>query len=355
MNLDSISTIRFAPALGWPVGLAITVIMIGFALAVVAVHMRSKDHSDETLWSCIRRCAICLVIAALALTPSTITSTASRAVNTTDVIVATDVTGSMAVNDAHYGSDNTLTRLDAAKKAVYELTSIYENSSFAAVHFGVSATLDVPLTPDTGAIRSWADGLKPEPTSISAGSSLDSPIDPLLVTLKSIRQAHPEDHIVLYYISDGEQTEVKSRRTFSSLRQYLDDAFTIAVGSTEGGQVPEIKATPDDHSHLSPRTGSTTSEGWVTDPSTGQPGISKMNIDNLKTIADEMSGKNIVLDATHRLDKRWVASVSRQFRTIETSKRRDRVTPVVWPLSIILAVLLTMELAAWLSSTRRQL
>lgn len=354
MNLNSLSNAHFAPALGWPAGIAITAIMIGFAIAVVIVHARSKGHSDETLGACIRRCAICLVIATLALTPSTITSTVSRAVNTTDIIIATDVTGSMAVNDAHYGSQHTLTRLDAAKKAVDDLTNIYENSSFAAVRFGASATLDVPLTPDTGAIRSWADGLRPEPTSVSAGSSLDSPIDPLLVTLKSIRESYPEDRIILYYISDGEQTDTKSRRTFSSLRQYLDDAFTIAVGSPEGSQIPEIESSPDAPLSLS-NSGASTSENWVIDPSTGQPGISRMNIDNLKAIADEMSGKSIVLDTTHQLTKQSVASASRQFRSIETPKRRDRVTPVVWPLSIILTILLTMELAAWLSSTRRLL
>ncbi|WEV63404.1 vWA domain-containing protein [Bifidobacterium sp. ESL0732] len=352
MNLDNLMNLRFNPALGWPVGIAVAAIMIGFAIAVVVVHRRRKGESDETVWACVRRCAICIIIAILALTPSTIASTTSRAVNTTDVVIATDVTGSMAVDDAQYGSTKTMTRLDAAKKAIDDLTGIYDNSSFAAVHFGASATLDVPLTPDIGAIRNWATGLKTEPTAVSAGSNLDAPIDPLLVTLKQMRAAHPHDKIVLYYISDGEQTSAKPRRTFSSLRQYLDDAFTLGVGSEKGGQIPEVNAGTSDSS--SDQT-DTNDHGWVKDPATGQPGISKMNEKNLTNIADEMSGKCIVLDSAHKLDKSSVAAVSKHFRTVDTPKQRERVMPVVWPFSIVLALLLAMEMGSWLVNSRRLL
>lgn len=352
MNLENLKTLRFSPALGWPAGIAIAIIMIGFTIAIVIVHRRRKGESDETLWACIRRCAICVIITILALTPSTIASTTSRAVNTTDVVIATDVTGSMAVNDAQYGSTKTMTRLDAAKKAIDDLTGIYDNSSFAAVHFGANATLDVPLTPDIGAIRNWASGLTTEPTAVSAGSNLDAPIDPLLVTLKQMRAAHPHDKIVLYYISDGEQTSAKPRRTFSSLRQYLDDAFTIGVGSVQGGQIPEIKAGPSDSPSDQP---SASGQDWLKDPATGQPGISKMDKKNLNAIADEMSGKCVVLDSTHTLDKTSVASISKHFRTVETPKRRERVMPVVWPFSIALAILLAMEMGSWLANSRRLL
>lgn len=115
---------------------------------------------------------------------------------------------------------------------------MYPNSSFAALRFGASGTLDVPLTPDSKAIDNWADTLAPESTSVSAGSTLDVPIDQLLLTCKSIHEQHPDDAIVLYLISDGEQTSSKTRRTFSSLRRYLSDAFTIAVGSEQGVTSP---------------------------------------------------------------------------------------------------------------------
>lgn len=64
-----------------------------------------------------------------------------------DVIVAVDTTGSMAVADATYGSEKTITRIDAARQAVHDVTAAYPDASFAALRFGASGTLDVPLTP----------------------------------------------------------------------------------------------------------------------------------------------------------------------------------------------------------------
>lgn len=104
-----------------------------------------------------------------------------------------------------------------------------------------------------------ANTLAVEATSVSAGSSLDAPIDQLLLTVKSIREAHPDDAIVLYLITDGEQTSNVTRRTFSSLRQYLNDGFTVGVGSTEGGKIPVIAdgVSAGD---------SNTTDHWVVDP-----------------------------------------------------------------------------------------
>ena len=229
---------------------------------------RRKASSDETIGATIRRTLMLVIAAIMLLTPSVVTPTTSRAINATDVIVAVDTTGSMAVEDATYGSTEAITRIDAARKAVHDITSAYPNASFAALRFGASGTLDVPLTPDTPAINNWADTLAVEATSVSAGSSLDAPIDQLLLTAKSIREAHPDDAIVLYLITDGEQTSNVTRRTFSSLRQYLNDGFTVGVGSTEGGKIPVIA---DGVS----ATDANAADQWVTDPDTGEAGSPK--------------------------------------------------------------------------------
>ena len=86
-----------------------------------------------------------LIVAVMVLTPSVVSSTTSQAINATDVIVAVDTTGSMAVADATYGSEKTITRIDAARQAVHDVTAAYPDASFAALRFGASGTLDVPL------------------------------------------------------------------------------------------------------------------------------------------------------------------------------------------------------------------
>lgn len=338
----------FSPALGWVAGGLLAAGLAVLAILEIALFVRRRASSDETAWACIRRTLMLLIVAVMVLTPSVVSSTTSQAINATDVIVAVDTTGSMAVADATYGSEKTITRIDAARQAVHDVTAAYPDASFAALRFGASGTLDVPLTPDAPAIDNWANTLAVEATSVSAGSSLDAPIDQLLLTVKSIREAHPDDAIVLYLITDGEQTSNVTRRTFSSLRQYLNDGFTVGVGSTEGGKIPVIAdgVSAGD---------SNTTDHWVVDPDTGEPGISKMDEKNLKGIADEISGTYVAVNASQTLADSVSAKSSKQWRMTTTVRERTRTTPVVWPLAIALAILLAMEVGAWIATSRRLL
>lgn len=337
------SGFTFSPALGWIAGGILALILVAMAAVEVVLFVRRRGSSDETLLACIRRTVALVLAAFMVLTPSIVSSTTSRAINATDVIVAVDVTGSMAVEDAHYGSDDTVTRLDAAKKAVHDITDAYPSASFAAVRFGTSASVDVPLTPDSIAVGNWADTLSAESTSVSSGSSLDTPIDQLLLTAKAIHDQHPDDALVLYLITDGEQTSEKARRTYSSLREYITDGFVLGVGSTEGGKIPVISADGK------------TQGSWVTDPDTNQPGISKMDETSLKNIADEISGTYMALDASQTIENAVSEKTSNKWRTTQTAKERTRTTPVVWPLAIALAVILAWEAGCWLAESRRLL
>lgn len=342
-----------SPALGWPIGGALAAAMTALAVAGVVLFVRRRRDSDQTVGSCVRRALLCLTVAAMALTPSMTTNTMSRAVNATDVVLAVDVTGSMAVRDAAYGSDETISRLEAAKQAVRDIVELYPDASFAGLRFGASGTLDVPLTPDELAIGNWADTLATEPTSVSAGSSLDAPLDQLLLTLKSIRASHPDDALIVYVITDGEQTSTRTRRTFSSLRRYVDDAFAVGVGSAEGGRIP---VTSDGLDSNGDSDGDDSADGqWVTDPATGQPGVSKMDEQTLTDLADEMSGSVLLLDADSTMRDGASAEASRRWRVTTTAKPRERVTPVVWPLAALAVMLLAWEVAALAAASRRLL
>lgn len=362
------STFTFSPLLGWPVGGTIALVMLALAIVEVVRHTFG-DAGDETMLSCVRRMLICLTVGAMALGPSMTVSTTSRAVNNTDVVMAVDVTGSMAVKDATYGSDELTTRLNAAKQAVDDVTKAYADSSFAAVRFGASGTLDVPLTPDAAAIRNWATTLAPEATSVSSGSSLDAPLDQLITTLNDIRTTHPDDAIVLYLITDGEQSSAQSRRTFSTLRHYINDAIVVGVGSTAGGRIPLIKdgassdsSKSDDSSDSSDSSESGSAESknsnaqqWVTDPDTGQPGISKMDETTLKNLADELGGSMVTTSAQNTMANGRSAEASKKWSVGVTAKQRTRTNPVVWPLAAIALILIAWEMGSTIAMSRRLL
>ncbi|MFT8592233.1 MAG: vWA domain-containing protein [Bifidobacterium sp.] len=336
-----------SPSLGWIAGGIIAAALIVAAIVNAVLFVRQRENSDTTLAACIRRSAIAVLIAIMVLTPSVVSTTTSQAINATDVYVAVDVTGSMAVKDAKYGSQDTMTRLNAASKAVTDITKLYPDASFAGMSFGASASLDVPLTPDSNALTNWAETLRTEPTASSSGSNLDAPLDKLIVNLKSTHDQHPNDSILLYIITDGEQTSSATRRSFSSLRGYISDGFTIGVGSTQGGQVPvtEVTASGDQ----------TQSGSWVIDPSTKKPAVSRMDPKNLAAIADEISGRYIATNAQKTLSDSASKEASKQYRVTTTVKRRKRAMPVVWPFAIVTGALLLWEFGAWLTTTRRML
>ena len=151
-----------------------------------------------------------------------------------------------------------------------------------------------------------------------SGLLIGTPIDQLLLTCKSIHDQHPDDAIVLYLFSDGEQTSSKARRTFSSLRRYLSDAFTVAIGSEQGGNIPVIADGVDGNA-----------DQWVTDPDTGKPGVSRMNKDEMASIADELSGTALVLNASNTMRDGVSKEASDKWRVTQTTKKRTRTMPVV--------------------------
>ena len=136
---------------------------------------------------------------------------------------------------------------------------------------------------------------------------------------------------MLYLFSDGEQTSSKARRTFSSLRRYLSDAFTVAIGSEQGGNIPVIADGVDGNA-----------DQWVTDPDTGKPGVSRMN-------KDEMA---LVLNASNTMRDGVSKEASDKWRVTQTTKKRTRTMPVVWPLAIVTLLLLACELGAWIIQSR---
>ena len=342
--MNILKSLTFEPALGWVAGGLLSGLLLLLAIALVIHGLRKGRDTDADRWALTRRTSMVLILALMILTPSTVSKTTNKAVNATDVFIAVDVTGSMAVKDAGYGDQEGISRLEAARAAAHDLTRIYPDASFSALSFGASASVDLPLTPDVRAVDNWARGLATEPTSRSAGSSLDAPLDRLSLVMKQTRDRHPDDRILLYLISDGEQTGPDERRSFSVLREGLDDAFVLGTGSAKGGMVP-----------LSSDVGGSDADGWVTDPKTGQPGISSMDPKTLKAMADEMSGHYQALTKGITVREGATAAASKRYRVTKVDQVRQHVTPLVWPLALVELVLILIEAGLWIRTSRRLL
>lgn len=324
----------------------------------------SKEVTDETISMSIRRLIMCILISICILCPCVMRNTTHRSISATNVIFVLDVTGSMKVKDANYASSKNIERIRAAKLIINDVAKSYNNASFTGIRFGTSTSIDVPLTPDANAIENWANTIQTEPTGISSGTSLDAPIDQTLLVSKAIHDSHPEDINVLYLISDGEETTNRKRRTFSSLRAYINNAFVITVGSKEGGKIPLSKnALDSDENNDEDKNANSqddedkneNSNSWVIDPSTGKPGISKADDKNMKNIADELSGSFIHAKYEDRIGSEAKNIMSKKWRDNKTFKARLRPEPIVWPFALMLSLVMLYELAVWVLTSGKLL
>lgn len=340
------------PIFGWPATIAVIVVVLAVTAALAIRAHRQAPDVDSTAVDWGRRCAVSAVICLMMLGPSTMVQSTTRAVSATDVVIALDVTGSMAVDDASYpgtGGEK-MTRITAASYVVSDLTKLYPDSSFAALSFGGdSSTLGLPLTPDVSAVTSWVDDLYTEPTGVSSGSNPSAPLDGLTTVLSDMRSQHQNDRIVLYYISDGEQTADGQRNSFSALRAYVDDAVVVGVGSDDGGTVPQLRS--------GLRAGDAYPDGttWVTDPDTGQPGVSKRDSATLSAIADELSGVYQAVDASSAVQYPASGQSQQDYQLVRVEKQVNSTNPIVWPFAAVLAALLLWEAIAHARTSRRLL
>lgn len=334
----------------WIVFAVVTAAIVVVVTFGLISWIRHRAGSEVGVLTWIRRIGIGLVLCSLCAGPTMVSASTSTAVSSTTVVIAVDVTGSMAVGDAQYGSSTRITRLSAARKAVDDLVSMYAGAHFEAISFGSSSSVDVPSTSDAQAVRAWARGLEVEPTSVSAGSSLSQPLDTLIRTMQTIHAHSPKAPIALYYISDGEQTSRGGRRTFSTLRQFVTTGAAIGVGSENGGRVPLVTAA---NAHrISMSSTPIAPNGYVTDPMTRKPGISHMSARELGSIADEFSGQRLLTNATTTV-RHLSSTVPLSFQLAQGQKRHRSRTLIVWPLEITLFALLLWEIAADISVARR--
>src|SRR5699024_6091346 len=95
----------------------------------------------------------------------------------------------------------------------------------------------------------------------------------LLTALTETRRDDPDSHILVYFLADGENTDEREAEPFSQTASLVDGGAVLGYGTTEGGQMRA--------------SGGDTDGEYITDES-GQPGVSRIDEEQLETIAGQM-------------------------------------------------------------------
>ena len=217
----------------------------------------------------LRRLLMVLALAVVALRPVTGDEALSTQRLNANVIFVVDLTGSMSAEDF----DGSKPRLDGAKADMRRIMDGMEGARFSIITFDSSASAQLPLTTDAGAVKAWIDTARTELTAYSRGSNVDRPRGALQKLVDQTRKDDPHSRLLVYFLSDGENTDNKESEPFGALGGKLDGGAVLGYGTPKGGPMKAVGGENDGE--------------YIKDPSGGR-GLSKIDEKNLKFIAQQM-------------------------------------------------------------------
>ncbi|UYG15992.1 VWA domain-containing protein [Brachybacterium huguangmaarense] len=303
-----------------PLWLTIVLFVPLLAATVVLLVRRPRQR---LAW--LRRALMVLLLLVVAIRPATPLDTEQTHRMNANVFFVVDRTGSMNAED--YDGDTP--RLDGVKDDMRAIAGMTEGSRYSIISFDSSATQQLPLTTDAGALDAWIDTLTVEPTAYSKGSNVDRPLSTLLSAVSEAKRDDPESSVLVYVLSDGENTDSQESETFSAAAQFVDGGGVLGYGTAQGGPMKT--------------TGGPDAGQYITD-SSGARGISKIDEKQLQTIAQQLG-----VPYLHRTEPGQDLSATMEGITLRSipstsSRRAPSFEDWYWIAAIPLALLFIWEL-----------
>ena len=179
-----------------------------------------------------------------------------------DVMIAIDVSKSMLSNDIKPN------RLERAKQLCGQIIAASANNRVGMVLFAGEAYLQLPVTPDIAEARLYLSNVSVDAVPVQ-GTNLSQALQLCNRALDTKEKAHKA--VVL--ISDGEDHDPGAEKAARQLFDQGVAVFTVGIGTPEGAPIVEPGTT-----------------SYKTD-ATGKTVISKLNEEELKTIAAATGGQ----------------------------------------------------------------
>lgn len=247
----------------------------------------------------------------------------------TDIILVIDTTVSMLAED-YNGKD---TRLEGVQEICDYITDELQGAKFSIITFGNYAQKAVPMTNDISIIKDTVDTMNVVDANYAKGSILDLPKELLEETLETNYNKDKSRKRIVFYISDGEITgENKKIESFKDCSKYIDNGAVLGFGTSEGGKMQitnwdgskEYKTYFDENTYEE------------------KTGISKIDEDNLKQIADDMKIDYIHIDREKDINKK-VKEILKEANTELSDDKKSLYTDIYYIFVIPLLAMLVYE------------
>jgi Ca-activated chloride channel family protein len=313
------------PVAPWPV-LALLAAIGGLLIWWPA----GRQERPETLVTRVRRSAMVALVLVAALRPGGPGGDIKVNATDLDVYFVVDTTSSAMAEDYAAGRP----RLEGMRADIKGVAAQLPGARYSVLTFDHETVTRLPLTADGAALASAADTMLPETSTWSQGSSVTVARGALQQALDRGREAHPERARVVFYLGDGEQTAAAPPQPFEIDPKLLNGGAVLGYGTAQGGQM---------------RQTGTRSDGYITDPSTGQPARSVIDEKQLQAIGEQLG-----LPYLHRTaDDQGAGIVGgvqlkelSSLNTTDASRNVGGRVELYWPFLLGLAVLAAWELGA---------
>ncbi|MDE2892551.1 MAG: VWA domain-containing protein [Chloroflexota bacterium] len=198
------------------------------------------------------------------------------------LVVALDVSLSMAAEDVGEETGQPVSRITAAKSEIRRLIDGRRGDRVGLVIFAGDAFLRFPLTRDHEAALQVLEALQPGEALVPPGSNIAAAIE---VAAETVVRASEDDGTgringAIAVVSDGETHTGDAELAASTVRALGLQVFVVGVGTERGGGIPLGL-----------------SERLKLDIRTGSPIVTRLDSGRLRRIADAGGGRFIELDA----------------------------------------------------------
>ncbi|QCK15479.1 vWA domain-containing protein [Mangrovivirga cuniculi] len=214
-----------------------------------------------------------------------------------DVYFCVDLSESMNANDIEPS------RLSKLKHELIDIVDAFSGDRMSLIIFSGEAFIQCPLTYDQSALSLYIETLS---TSLvpETGTNFGPPLEMALSKMEENEQvAGKETNKIIILMSDGEDFGENTNEAVKKIKDRDISLYTLGIGTRQGSRIPEGRSYKADKQ--------------------GQPVITKLNPEDLISLADETGGEYYEISAQKNETNKLIKDVKEIKGQVQATKVID--------------------------------
>ncbi len=253
--------------------------------------------------------------------------------NNLNLFFVVDSTASMSAKDIGGGHKK---RYEQVREDIKELAKNFGGSRYSIIVEDNSIFTAMPVSSNADMLESSIYGIKSRNYMYSAGTNLDELIEYANERIAKYNRSNPERTSILFFFSDGEDTNDRPLSSIVSIKSAASGGAVFGYGTTKGATMDENTMTNSAIEGEEPQKEEeciSNFKGCV---------ISKINEDNLKSIADTLKVDYYNRTSGGSIPKELIDEISESI-VYEDDVAYAGATDLYWIFSSIILILLIVD------------